>query len=69
MWFYILIALAAGIVLLIRFLKPVYYTGSKPNLNSKTAIVTGGGGSIGLEIVKDLAKQNCFVIIADITNS
>lgn len=62
------------IIALVLYRIQIYYNGPsymglKQNLEGYMAIVTGGGGGIGMEVVKDLTSQGCEVIIADIVNS
>lgn len=45
------------------------YSGPKPDLAGKYAIVTGGAGGIGKEVVWDLAWQGCRVVIADVLDA
>ena len=36
-----------------------------PSMDRKIAIVTGGNGGIGAEVVKELAKNGCTVVLGD----
>lgn len=64
-----LILLAFGLYRAKLYFNGPSYVGPKQNLEGYTAIVTGGGGGIGMEVATDLAIQGCEVIIADIVNS
>lgn len=46
-----------------KYFAGAVYSGFKPNLQGKVAVLTGGNSGIGKEIAISLAEQKCKVII------
>ena len=46
-----------------RYFSGGQFNGHRPDLSGKYAVVTGGNSGIGEEVVKDLAKQGCRIMI------
>lgn len=55
--------IVAVILALKQYFRGTQYSGPKPDLTGKYAVVTGGNSGIGAETVRELTKLGCEVII------